>query len=110
MQRPISWGAAMAKVIHEVIAAVDDDSPHDADAWIGLEELLGEEGVDAIWADKQYGPVARFLDEYCHTAQHDRHVVFGKTPMLQARQSLLECKELLIGNAQDFLAPIRDLM
>lgn len=95
------WETALAEAICEALDAVDGGSPHDADAWIALEERLGSDAVKELWSHPALGRIARALDHFCHTAQHDRDVVFDEVSLSDLRSLLVECEALLRQHSSD---------
>ena len=102
MSEQTKWAAALADAIQECLDAVDSGSPHDADSWITLEERLGHDAVKKLWNQATLGLIAKALDHFCHTAQHDRNVVFGDVLLSDVRALLKECMALLRKDATDF--------
>jgi hypothetical protein len=96
------WRQALIQVIDECIRAIDRAEPHEADSWIGLEEVIGTAQVKQLWNDDVFGPIAKALDHYCHAAQHDFDVVFDDIRTSTVKDLLLECRDRLEHGDKDY--------
>ena len=90
-----NWRQHIANVILISVASVQSGHPHDASAWIDLEDRVGPKMAEEIWNDKTFAPVLHALDYYCHAAQHDEWDVGEGLTIDHIARILIECAESL---------------
>ncbi len=95
MQRLSAWRAALVTAIASCLEAIDEGNVDEADGYLELEEILGQDQADMLEHHDILGLIGTALILYCHAAQHDQNEVLPGLLIRDVRVILTKSRMLL---------------